>query len=79
MPWPMTIFWQDENEWGEPAWIHEFKKIETFAKTMCITDLVKHMVMEATKNAMQTHNTKTLTPFTMMRLPKLHTSFAFNG
>ncbi len=42
-------FGLEENEWGEPAWIDEIKKLQTFVKTMCITDLVKHMVMEAKK------------------------------
>jgi hypothetical protein len=71
-------FGSEKNEWDEPAWIHEKKKLQTFAKTMCIIDLVKHMVIEA-KNAMQIHNTKTLTQFTMMLLPESRTSPALNG
>ena len=42
-------FGTEENEWGEPVWIEEIKKSQTFANTICITDMVKHMVMEAKK------------------------------
>ena len=38
-----------KNEWDEPAWIHEIKKLTTFAKTVCIINLVKYMVIEAKK------------------------------
>ena len=42
-------FGLEENKWGEPAWIHEIKSLQIFAKTVCIINLVKHMVMEANK------------------------------
>jgi hypothetical protein len=49
----------EENKWGEPAWIDEVKKLQTFAKTRCITNFVKHMVMEAKKCYANTHHENT--------------------
>ncbi len=43
-------FRPEENEWGELAWIHEIKKLQSFAKTVCIIDLVKHIVMREAKD-----------------------------
>jgi hypothetical protein len=44
-----ATFRLEENKLCEPAWIDEIKKLQTFAKNVCITNLVKHMVMEAKK------------------------------
>ena len=34
------------NEWGEEKWLDEIKKHSSFSDVCCITDLVKHIVVE---------------------------------
>jgi hypothetical protein len=64
-------------EWDEPVWIHESNNCRHLLR------LFASLIWSSTwswkqTDAMQTHNKKTLTPFTIMHLPKLHTSPAFN-
>jgi hypothetical protein len=37
---------EDEDEWGQPEWISKIKSFTVFAHQVCITNLVKHIVME---------------------------------
>jgi hypothetical protein len=40
---------EEEDEWGQPAWKTIIKKSTTFTGVVCITDLIKHMVVQTKK------------------------------
>jgi hypothetical protein len=42
-------FGTEKDEWGQEVWMTNMKKSSAFAGKVCITDLVKHMVIQ-TKN-----------------------------
>ncbi len=43
-------FGTEKEEWGQEVWMTNMKKSSAFAGKVCITDLVKHMVMQTKKN-----------------------------
>lgn len=42
-------FGTEKDKWGQEVWMTNMKKSSTFAGKVCITDLVKHMIMHTKK------------------------------
>ena len=39
----------ETDEWGEEAWVTKLKQCTNMTGTMCITDLLKHIIRESQK------------------------------
>ncbi len=49
----------EEDEWGQPEWISEIKSSAVFAHQVCITNLVKHIVIQTKKCYQDTEHSNT--------------------
>jgi hypothetical protein len=45
---------EEKDEWGQPEWISKIKSSAVFAHQVCITNLVKHIVIH-TKQVLPGH------------------------